>query len=502
MPLAALSALVVLAVTLGGCSGGADLGEACLRHSDCDGQLQCVQHTCAQLCQRAPDCGDGYACDDRGFCVLATGLRGDACASEVDCATGLSCQIKVDDGWRLLKRCGDQLAGAPAGAACAADGDCRNGTCALGRCVDLCRATRDCAAGTSCMQIPHVQTAGSTFGGCLVTNGVVSWPLPASERALLPVPSGATHAGLVLTTAAPRTTAAVRVTSPSESRPVYQLCPRDWDFACTDADQRAQYYVNRLRHRREAGLSVLAIPSTTSAALETGIYGVELRSFHVDGSKGPPPTVTAVVRLGAPLLLDLHFHFLDLADHPCEAAFGAAKLDRAAAQAEAFFQRDFLETLRSIFKESGSIALGEITYDDVARPDLDGLEVASAGALLQLGKHAQGVNVFFVRNLSPAGIQAFGPNPGPAGLGGTARSGIAVGVDTLCYRSWQQLARLTAHEIAHYMGLYQNVEIGGQQDGIGDSDASTHNLMFYSELGGTTLSAGQREILRRSPVLR
>jgi hypothetical protein len=451
-------------------------------------------------------CGDGYACDELGLCVAATGQRGDTCSSEVDCVAGLSCQIvEVDSAQRLSKRCTEQTAGAPAGAACSADDDCRNGTCALGRCVDLCSNPRDCGAGTSCMEIPYVEAGGAIFGGCMLSRGVVSWKLPPGGNVLLPVPSDATQASLVLSTAAPRTTAAVRVKAPSSSAndPAFRLCSRDWDFECSDDEQRAQYYVNQFRHRREVGMSVLALPSTSSRSLETrGTYNIEVRSFHVDGSLGPDPEVTAVVRFGPATQLDLHFHFLDLAEHPCAAAFSDAVLDSASAQTDASFQQDFLGALRSIFKENGAVTLGEITYEDIARPDLDGLEITRAGALLELGRHTQGINVFLVRNLSPVGIQAFGPGPGPAGLGGTARSGVIVGVDALCFRSWRQLARLTAHEIARYMGLYRNVDLGGQRDGIADSDESSGNLMFYSELGGTQLSPGQREILRRSPVLR
>ena len=78
-----------------------------------------------------------------------------------------------------------------------------------------------------------------------------------------------------------------------------------------------------------------------------------------------------------------------------------------------------------------------------------------------------------------------------------------IGLDTLCYRSWTQVARLAAHEIARFMGLYNNVEIDPTQlDPIADSDTSSENLMFYSELGGTDLSPGQRDILSRSAVLR
>ena len=89
---------------------------------------------------------------------------------------------------------------------------------------------------------------------------------------------------------------------------------------------------------------------------------------------------------------------------------------------------------------------------------------------------------------------------------------IVIGLDTLCFRSWQQLARLTAHEIARYMGLSHNIELATDDMGmpyhdlIGDTpesgDETTNNLMFFSELGGTDISPGQRDILTRSGVLR
>jgi hypothetical protein len=213
------------------------------------------------------------------------------------------------------------------------------------------------------------------------------------------------------------------------------------------------------------------------------------------------PRATAVAKLDSSALLDLHFYFLDLDQHPCGSAFGDT-LDAQSAQSAAFFQDDFLGMLRTVFAQGG-VSLGTMSYEDLRdHPELDGLDVADAASLLALGAHDGGINVFFVRTLRPVGLQAFGPNPGPAGIAGTHASGVIVGVDTLCYRSWTQLARLTAHELARYMGLFDNIELDGHTDPIADSDTSSTNLMFYSELGGTGLSDGQRQILSRSPVLR
>lgn len=511
--LAALAALALLLPGLAGCAGNAGVGESCARHNDCGDSLQCVRRVCTPRCERAPDCGDGYSCDDDGLCVAAHRQRGDTCASETDCAPGLSCRVRVDGPDRLARKCGDQTDGSPTGAACVADDDCRNGTCALGRCVDLCSVNRDCAAGTSCRELPHPETMYATFDGCLPTKGVVSWTLPlvatpgqpaSLPEVRLPVPSDTEHASLVMSTAAPRRAGAVRLLAPGFGA-VYQLCPSPLQIDCTAAQERTQHYSNALRHHREPGTSVLALRSSSALKLWPGLYRANVASFHADGSAGPPPTVTAVLRFGTATTLDLHFHFLDLADHPCQGALDGGKLDQATAQTSPSFQKDYLGALRTILKDDAALNLGAITYDDLALPHLglDSLELRNVGALFALGKGTSGINVFFVRGLSPAGIQAYAPNPGPAMVPGAPKSGIVIGLDTLCYRQWKELARLTAHELARYMGLFPNVDVGGHLDPIIDSDETSRNLMFYSELGGgTSLSAGQREILHASPVLR
>lgn len=475
-------------------------------------------------CQRGPECGDGYACDPDGLCVRATGQAGDACDSEVACAPGLSCQLdpSVDDAGRLFASCTSQNTGRPAGSTCTQDGDCRNGTCALGHCVDVCAHSRDCGPGMACTDIPRVDPDSGQFrgmfGGCLASRGAVTWSIPVpgpSADILVPIPDAARSATIVFrvddTT---QLVGARRVMAPSDTDPgdpsyAKPCVPTGTnDLTCSTVIEQTTYYKARLRHAPAFGQSVLQIPVSPERPLEAGVYRIEAASFRPNGATGSAiPHVTAILKMDAAVSLDLHFYFLDLSDHPCEAAFGNARLDVEAARAGTFFQTDFLGQLRTIFA-GGGVALGAITYEDIGhRPDLDGLALEDAGALLELGAHPTGINVFFVRTLSPVGLQAFGPNPGPAGLGGTRQSGVIIGLDTLCYRSWAQLARLTAHELARYMGLYHNVELEAGQypdwrDPIADSDDSKTNLMFYSELGGIELSPGQRDILTKSAVLR
>ncbi|CAN5852629.1 hypothetical protein BH11MYX2_BH11MYX2_01310 [soil metagenome] len=529
------SILAMGAVASLGCPGGdGSIGDSCGGNGDCDSSLQCVAKACVPRCQRAPECGDGYACTGDGLCVAARGQNGDVCHSEVECSAGLSCQIDgntIDTESLLTASCTKENAGKPAAGECASDADCRNGTCALGRCVDLCSDTRDCSAGNACMEVPRVETPanGALFDGCLPSRGNVVWQIAIAgpqTTVLLPVPSAARSATVVFRVDdAAQRVGASKIFAPHDSAadPSYLLpCQPTGpnDPLCNSALAQDRYFQQRIRHLPDFGQSVLQIPGTTAGALQTGAYKVTVESFRSSGATGSAiPHVTAVMKMDTAANLDLHFHFLDLDDHPCAAVFGNEHLGAERAQAASYFQTQYLAELRSIIA-SANLSIGDITYDDVPdHHDLDTLAVEDAPALFSLGTHARGVEIYFVRALSPVGIQAYGPNPGPGGVAGTRQSGIAIGIDTLCYQKpgqeWQKLARLTAHEIARYMGLYHNVELEADdgehdawRDGIDDTDADPDNrhpelnLMFFSDRGGEELSAGQREILSRSPVLR
>lgn len=502
-------------LVLASCNGAA-LGDRCDATSDCGARLQCVASVCRPLCERAPDCGDGYACGNDGICKEATGVNGDRCRSEVDCKAGLACELSglpdETNPSMLGATCRKTDAGHPAGAACVLDTDCRNQTCELGRCIDLCTSTRDCGDGTSCTQIPRIAVGGQMFSGCLQSTGALAWNVPihgATETAQIAVP--ATAQSVVVT---------MRIDDPNQMVGATRLIAPDGTTLFTSA---GDYWTQLVRHRSDFAQSVLAMPSNPSDAFAPGVYTIDVRSlrtpYHDDSIGTATPVMTVVAKLDTSVILDLHFYFLDLDEHPCNAAFDGGTLNAAAAVDHSYFQGEFLGELRSVFGH-GSIAIGTLTYEDLRDlPSFDGLDLANVGELLKHGAHATGVNVFFVRSISPAGVFAYSPNPGPAGLAGTAQSGIVIALDSLCYRSWSSVADLTAHEIARYMGLYANVEIDPtaidttvhparpvyHRDPIDDDDDPDHestNLMYYSEPTGTELSVKQRLVLGRSPVLR
>ncbi len=530
-PITLLAAALCAALTA--CPGGSNgLGQTCGGNGDCASVLQCQASVCVPRCLYAPECGDGFKCTTDGTCVAATGQTGDACTSETDCSAGLACQLDSApvDGV-LHATCGAAAGARPAAAACDADADCRNGTCALGRCVDLCNPTgsgagakfaSDCVDGDKCTSVPRVGSgAGVAFNGCLPESATIQWTIPVSGPQAtieVPVPFGVRSVALSL-----------EIDDLNQEVGVAEVRnPGGQSLFLLGADA-----TNQLRNEPGFGQSIIQIPASpdlpgvldglADQPLPTGAYRVTVESLRPPFSQALPiigsatPRVTAVAKLGQGTVLDLHFYFLDFTDHPCASKLGTETLSASSAAVGGFFQTDYLGELRRVFNLAG-ISLGQVTYEDLAgataHPDLDGPDVSNAPALLALGAHAGGINVFLVRALSPVGLQTFGPTPGPAGLAGTAASGIIVGVDTLCYRSWTDLARLTAHELAHYMGLYDNVTLASPasptdpiRDNDGDPNPSS-NLMFYSEFNGRelthgfVLSPGQQDIIKRSPVLR
>ncbi len=489
---------LLASVALAACSsGGREIGEHCAIVADCHDDLQCVDHKCVPRCRHHVDCGDGRRCDD-GTCTPVESLIGGACESELECGPGQTCRLapalSTPPG-----TCQAQTQAAIPGDACDLDGDCRAGACALGRCVELCSIDDDCARGWSCAGIPRLTADATAFLGhfeaCLPNSGSIVFELPLDPRVRepelkIPVPANAVSMVVVTSVEEPsQLIGATRLQSPS-GRTLYEL-----------PQSRADYYDNLVRHEPLPGASVIKVPSSSETRLEPGAYTLRLAVFRL--GVGLPSTrrhVYVIEKLGPGATLDLHFHFGDLTEHPCQGAIGAS-LDATSAKQLAGFQDEFLAELRLIFNLA-NVAIGAVTYQDVSgHPELDSVDADTAGRLFELSTARSGVSIFFVRSIAPAGLQLItGGTPG-APLPGTRGSGVALAIDSLCYRDWRHFARQTAHGVARHLGLFRNKEPDGGEDPIADSPPYTDNLMHYSEFGGTSLSIGQREILRTSPVL-
>jgi len=477
----------------------AGIGHACTDNGDCAANLQCLREACTPLCHANVECGDGYLCDPDGLCSDVISEIGQACSRELDCGPGQTCRLDDEPGEGGVRAatCQPDHTGEITGSTCTVEDECRNSLCSLGRCTELCTTDSDCPGDMACVTTPGpAEGSALTFKGCLQKAGTLELTMAVDsphQELLVPVPESALSFALVARVADHhQLVGASKVTSPSGKR-LYVTPSEPLDI-----------YQNDLRHQPAYSISTLLIPNTPRIQLETGFYAIEISSFlEVDGVTGTAiPQVTVIYKLSPATTLDLHLRFLNLEEHPCIEASGLEVHDAASAESSSEFRLSFVAELRKIFERAG-IELGNVTYGDILqRGDLDGLELEDLPTLLRLSDQPSGITIFFVRSITPVGIQAIaGGNPGPPGMAETPASGVAVSFDTLCYRGWREVARATAHEIGRYMGLFRNREPDGASDPIPDSDSDTENLMFYGEFGGTDLSEGQSEVLQLNPGL-
>jgi hypothetical protein len=487
-------------LALAGCLGGnAQRGESCAVTSDCDEDLQCLERVCARRCHSHVDCGDGYTCEYGGTCALVTSAVGDRCHREIECGPGQACLLDPadeDGDGTLAGTCELQRPGFAIADECTRDSECQVGVCSLGLCTQLCQQASDCPPGMACASMPRLfDDSAPRFSGCLPAGGVLAHDFPMSapsETVRVPVPSTAKSFALV-----------AQVEDEEQLVGAERVVAPDGSTLYARPSTAQEYYANPIRYQPRSSVSTLLVSNTPSIEVEAGVYEVTVSSQLGDGGPGTAvPSVRVFYKLDTAATLDLHFNFLDLSDHPCGDAFEGDRLDADSAQESEQF-RFYLASLGAVF-ESAGVHVGDVTYRDMTdRDDLDSIDHERAGALFALAERASGVNVFFVRSIAPAGVQAMiGDTPGPPRTAGTPASGVAIGVDTLCYRGWPELARITAHAVARQMGLHYNRDPGGHLDTIPDSDDLSSNLMFFGDLGGQTLSAGQHEVLRRYPGLR
>lgn len=500
LPWAPTFALLAAAcVTAVACSGpNLGEGEPC-DEGECAAGLQCLNGVCTPQCDSHIDCGDGYRCRDGGQCELVSSAVGDPCSAEIECGPEQTCALDgadLDSDGFIAGTCQIQPSGKVAGAPCSVNDECQTGQCVIGVCTQLCTLAGDCAPGSTCAEIPAVAVEGEPhFTGCLPASGVLenTANLGGAEGTLeVVVPSNARSFAVVAQIDEPdQRVGAIRVLDP-DNRILY-VNPATLD----------EFYANPIRYQPHTRVSTLLIPNSPAVGLQVGVYQIDVSSLLPLGGTGTEiPSIKILHKLDAAAVLDVHFYFLDQTDHPCADAIGTSRLDAATASSSPQFL-GFVSDIETILGQA-NLQIGTRTFRDIlGRGDLDGLSSDQLGDLLSLSEGKTGINVFFTRSISPVGVQALvGDTPGPPRTPGTEASGIVLGLDTLCYRSWDVMARIAAHSMARHMGLFHNRDPSGQPDTIPDTNTSTDNLLFFGEFGGTQVTSGQIDVLRRYPGLR
>ena len=162
----------------------AELASGCILNSDCNTPLVCAFKTCHDKCQDSRDCPDGQRClqSDRPFHVCQLPAE-TGCSSNAQCPTGQVCgidnqcrdQCKVERDCLALQKCvsgtcaddkelvdgGLPIAVTDAGSTmipnvgtpCTYSSDCPDALlCRNGSCAFECIKTRDCLAGSTCVE--------------------------------------------------------------------------------------------------------------------------------------------------------------------------------------------------------------------------------------------------------------------------------------------------------------------------------------------------------------
>lgn len=496
-------------------------GEACTLAEPCSVGLLCLMASEGGTCARA--CGNNADCNSFDLVCAAVPLDNDF-DSTAD-VVGTACLPST-------------VSGAFVGGACSGDSACDARLCVSGECVIPCREATDCLAGQSCVARQRPSVPGNFFG-CgfpdLTTGGVEYLDIPLgmrsvpggfleSEEILFGVPVDAVSVTLMARPATETndTLAFFEVQDPNRTT-LFDL-PMIYDYV----DQPERWFPDR-----NGGMISMLIPNSTPdrVSIRNGRYSTHLTvlrestdAMEVEVFARVKRAPSATVASGT---LDLNIYCVT----PDLGAASAASNGRL---------QDALVELRRIYATVG-ITIGDIQYWDVtttqrslyavidtadeADSELDQLFEVSAG------QTNNALNVFIVDRIDAMSGRETGITLGIAGgipgagyVHGTNHSGVAVSFSSELFGNGGEasirIAQTMAHEIGHFLGLFHNSEAGracaiGEEPTMEDPCApfaggdvisdTTHadmtNLMYWSAMDGTNLSAGQSFVMLRNVLV-
>lgn len=485
----------------------------CQSGSDCRSGYQCFGGVCTLRCMTNDDCGRGFVCTS-GVCMPAPGaMLGAPCGKDADCSSqfclsGVCSQTCNRDaacdatqtclpnlsGTTITDACAARRKTAAPGATCTMDSDCDRGICLVGVCAELCVSSGDChGSGMVCsnMELP-LDTVGDAsmlpkLQVCLPQSGTISYQ-PLAQW--LPVPA---HARAM----------SIYVFLPTfdfgDAAGVSSLIDPAGTAQYTPPTTIAAYYALPIRYAPAETSSVMQVPNSPSVKLTAGAWQMQYGAQSALAS----PAARVYYKLAAGAIaagkLPLNFYITDLS---------AACATMTAADAATVLAGDITD-MRNIFAQAG-LTISDVTFHDVSGPNTIKVDTTSATSMLPdldnilrtdtAGKGTTpGLDVVLVRQIQDRN----GANSGVLGIAGgipsapelgTPHSGAVVSIETHCAGYFGPTA---AHELAHTLGLYHNVEQDGHHDPLTDTAADgQNNLMYWIENQGRHLTVQQSTVIR------
>jgi hypothetical protein len=508
--------------------------QVCLRAcidaaTDCRSGYQCHQGGCRPPCVSAEECGQGFVCTD-GTCTEKPGSplgsdcvvdddcsssvcsfdkkcvqgcdRDGACPSDQTCYINPVGDIRATPTTRLVPICVARRGTAALGGACTKDADCDRGSCNLGMCTEMCVTGGDCArAGTGCATLVATvdNRSGPTFKGCLPTKGMIEID---GSRGQIPFPSTGQAFAIYAFVDPFNFDLAVGITTLTD--------PMGMSVYTQPANE-AEYYALPVRYIPSEASSTMLVPNSPRVTLGTGLY-----RFTAASSDTPTPSVRVFLKLGsappASGSAPLNIYYTDLTSSCRNWTFNQLKsgaMQSAISTVSSIFQQANLSFSGTNFIDVSASAGNSIRVasnsGSMMLPDLDNLLQAATG----VPGVEPGFDVVLVRSIT----SETGGQSGVLGIAGgipsnpvlgTAHSGVAVSLETLCFFGQTTFGSTIAHEIGHSVGLFHNIEQDSSvhdplTDTAGDGD---NNLMFWYEKDGENISAQQGQVMRNDPKVK
>ena len=343
-----------------------------------------------------------------------------------------------------------------------------------------------------------------------------------SEKVVVTVPAGGASLGVVVSGLGTVSAQPATIIDPNGEK-VFEV---------------GEYVVNRLD--AYPGVVTALVPLNPKVEVIPGEW-----EFVFFGNGGAPQaqlrTFVRVDPSPATGTLDLNLHFVGLED-----------IDASTAPDDADFQA-ILDGVAAVYSGAG-ISFGDVQHFDVDDDQYAVLSTSANGSdelLAMLARYSddrdnRALNLFFVADIedptsSASLLGVSGGIPGPPAIHGTQRSGVAVNMASYLAaletgegmaQAQAEVELIAAHEIGHYLGLYHTTEANGAAlsgglngadplddtpvcEDAADADANGilsssecdgaggNNLMFWSPPNGASgLSANQKHVLQRNPVVR